>query len=135
MLFDMFKERVGIEPSETYSNSVKQERPELTYYPYITEEFSQKFPEMNASADLVTTALSDVIGRSKDSGFDAAMLHGIGAWIRALRGLPPSEAGLAGMSILRWDGLFSGSSPGKAYAGLHCCSAGSASALSLCAPG
>ena len=54
MMLDMFHERIGIEPSETYSSSVKKDRPELTYYPYIVEEFSSNVSGMASSADLVT---------------------------------------------------------------------------------
>ncbi len=52
-LFDSFKTRIGIEPSETYCASVQKERPQLTYYPTIVEAFHRTVSGMKNSADLV----------------------------------------------------------------------------------
>ena len=52
-LFPSFKRRLGIEPSTTYLNTVRQESPALEYHPFVLEDFVEHQPAFCQSADLV----------------------------------------------------------------------------------
>jgi hypothetical protein len=54
VMFDSFKRRIGIEPSETYHGLVAKERPELEYYSCLLEDFLNTEPGFKECADLVT---------------------------------------------------------------------------------